>query len=146
MLSSKRGAAILQVLLIAALLAGISTMLLRSSLSRTASARQTRRTIAAQFEIENCMAQITQLWAIKSPEAFTRDLNDCIFYCRSVSGGVVSFGNPCPEASRVTEYKCGYKFFSNNTSYRLPHRIYAYMTGTNGNCKIKYEIQDAQDL
>ena len=82
MLSSKKGAAILQVLLVAAILAGVSALLLRSSLSRTSSARQTRRTVAAQLEIEACMAQVNELLSVKAPEAFTRDMAQCMFYCR----------------------------------------------------------------
>lgn len=70
----KKGAALMQVLLITVILAGIATMLLRMGLSRTSSARRTRRLINAQALIESCMAEINMVWASKTPEAFTRDL------------------------------------------------------------------------
>ena len=64
----------MQVLLITVILAGITTMLLRASLSRTASARKTRRQVSAQVLIQSCMAQVNDLWTAKTPEAFRRDI------------------------------------------------------------------------
>ena len=47
MLHNKRGAALLQVLLVTVVLAGMATMLLRANLSRTTTSRQTRRAVSA---------------------------------------------------------------------------------------------------
>lgn len=74
---NKRGMALLQVLIVAAILAGMAAMILRVSLSRTITARQTRRTVSSQLLIENCMAEVNALWATKTPEAYARDLANC---------------------------------------------------------------------
>ena len=54
MLKNQKGAALLQVLLITVVLAGMATMLLRASLSRTSGARQTRRAVSSQLYINAC--------------------------------------------------------------------------------------------
>ena len=74
---NKRGAALFQVLIITALLAGMSAMILRLSLSRTIASRKARHVIAAQSVIESCMAQVNAVWAAKTPEAYARDLAAC---------------------------------------------------------------------
>ena len=137
MLSSKRGAAILQVLLVAAVLAGISVFLLRASLSRASSARQTRRTVAAQLEIESCMAQVNQLWSIKSPQIFARDMNECIFYCDPV------YANGSCEGTKVTEFTCPYV---NTDATGTSPEVTATISGTAGNCQITYTVNNAQNL
>ena len=104
---NKKGAALMQVLLITVILAGIATMLLRASLSRTTSARRTRRTVSAQALIQSCMAEVNSLWSKKTPEAFTRDLNGVgnggkpYMYC---NGG--SDPSTCPAANVVEKYTC----------------------------------------
>ena len=75
MIKNKRGAALMQVLLITMILAGMATMLLRASLSRTSSARKTRRAVTAEMLIESCMAEVNALWASKSDDAFLNDLS-----------------------------------------------------------------------
>ncbi len=75
MIKNKRGAALMQVLLITMILAGMATMLLRASLSRTSSARKTRRVVTAEMLIESCMAEVNALWASKNDEAFLNDLS-----------------------------------------------------------------------
>lgn len=77
MLQSKRGAALLQVLIVSAILAGMSAMILRLSLSRTITSRQTRHVINAQTVIESCMAEVNTLWAAKTPMAYAQDLAAC---------------------------------------------------------------------
>lgn len=80
MKNNKKGAALMQVLLITIILAGICTMLLRASLSRTTSARKTRRTVSGQVLIQACMAEINTLWSRKHPKAFEDDLKDeCVY-------------------------------------------------------------------
>lgn len=77
MLFNKRGAALLQVLIVTAILAGMSAMILRLSLSRTITSRQTRRVVNAQWLIDSCMAEVNAIWAAKTPQAYARDLADC---------------------------------------------------------------------
>ena len=77
MFLNKRGAALLQVLIVSALLAGMATMILRVTLSRTLSARQARHSVLMQKIVEGCMAQVNWVWSIKTPEAYARDLAAC---------------------------------------------------------------------
>ena len=77
MLLKKRGAALLQVLIVTAILAGMSAMILRLSLARTITSRQTRHVINAQMVIESCMAEVNAIWAAKKPEIYARDLAAC---------------------------------------------------------------------
>lgn len=146
MLSSKRGAAILQVLLVAAVLAGVSVMLLRTTLARTSSARQTRRTVAAELLIDSCMAEINQLMVIKSPEAFARDMRDCSFYCK---GGPykLNFNESCSEGAPQDAYQ------AKNYECRSPDERHVVQVGIRrrnpeipGDCEIGYRILDASDL
>lgn len=105
---NKKGAALMQVLLITVILTGIATMLLRASLSRTTSARRTRRAASAQVLIQNCMAEVNSLWANKSPEAFRRDWNGVgnngvpYMYCSGSGTSIVR----CPPENIVSTYKC----------------------------------------
>lgn len=99
MLNNKKGAALLQVLLVTAVLAGMATMLLRASLSRTTTARQTRRTVSAKLLVNACMAEVNTLWNNKTPEAFANDMRQCIMYCED---GIVSGGCSKPQY----EYTC----------------------------------------
>lgn len=77
MLLNKRGAALLQVLIVTAILAGMAALILRLSLARTITSRQTRHVVNAQLVIESCMAQVNAVWAAKTPEAYARDLAAC---------------------------------------------------------------------
>ena len=95
---NKKGAALLQVLLVTVILAGMATMLLRASLSRTTAARKTRRTVSAQMLVNSCMAQVNNMWAAKSPEMFARDMSQCIMYCKDASAGT------CAQVEKT--YKC----------------------------------------
>lgn len=107
---NKKGAALMQVLLITIILAGIATMILRATLSRTSSARRTRRAVSAQVLIQTCMAEVNSLWSKKTPEAFRRDLQGDdkgpYMYC---NGGPCLVGAeecPCPKENRVYTYTC----------------------------------------
>ena len=77
---NKKGVALLQVLIIAAVLAGLSTMILRAIMPRTRSARMLRRTVEAQMLIEACRKEIAEIWARKTPQQFADDLANCRFY------------------------------------------------------------------
>ena len=74
---NKRGVALLQVLIISAVLAGLSTMILRATLSRTVTSRQTRKTVSAQMLIESCMVEVNAWWASKTPQVYAEDLSAC---------------------------------------------------------------------
>ncbi|MGN0017240.1 MAG: hypothetical protein ACI37O_07890 [Candidatus Avelusimicrobium sp.] len=134
MLNNKKGAALLQVLLVTVVLAGIATMLLRASLSRTTTARQTRRTVSAQLLVNACMAEVNTLWSHKTPAAFANDMNQCIMYCKS---GEI-FGT-CKQP--VYEHTC-----QNIALEGLTYTVKATMKGgqdaTNGQCQLDYEIDD----
>ena len=77
MLVNKRGAALLQVLIVTAILTGMAALILRLSLARTITSRQTRHIINAQTVVESCMAEVNSIWAAKTPEAYARDLAVC---------------------------------------------------------------------
>lgn len=81
----------MQVLLITVILAGICTMLLRASLSRTTSARKTRRMVSGQLLIQSCMAEVNTLWSKKSPDKFTADLANGVMYTDSSGNAHTSY-------------------------------------------------------
>ena len=139
---NKKGAALLQVLLVTVILAGMATMLLRASLSRTTAARKTRRTVSAQMLVNSCMAQINSMWAAKSPEMFARDMNQCIMYCKDASTGT------CPIAQVEKTYKCNISL--NGQTYTVTAAFDS--TGTDATinadnkCKLTYTIESNVDV
>lgn len=108
MKNNKKGAALMQVLLITVILAGIATMLLRATLSRTTSAYRMRRTVSAQMLVQACMAQVNTLWSKKSAAAFQRDLNGLgndgvpYMYCSGEATDI----STCPKDNIEEEYVC----------------------------------------
>lgn len=96
----------MQVLLITVILAGITTMILRANLSRTASARKTRRQASAQVLIQACMSRVNDLWTAKSPDAFRRDMKDGIMYCKGSNPSLA-----CPAADQVKSIVCEFGKF-----------------------------------
>ena len=132
MKNNKKGAALMQVLLITMVLAGITTALLRVTLSRTSSARQLRRVALAESLIQSCMAEVNSLWSKKTIEAFSRDLqgkgnaNVPYMYC---SAGATDSGCTTPQPT----YTCninGYQVIASfevdpndSTVYRLKYQI-----------------------
>lgn len=144
-LSAKKGAALMQVLLVTVILAGMATMLLRAMLSRTSAARQTRKTVSSQMLVNSCMAEVNALWSAKTPEAFKRDMDLGIMYC---NGG--STNTTCPAANRVFEHQCAdhtfdgvtYKvlaYFETNDE-KNPHKNTAYSSANAGLLENKREI------
>ena len=81
MLRTKKGAALLQVLMVTVILAGLATMLLRVGLSRVSNARMTRRETVSKMLINACQTEVNALWSMKTPEVFSRDLATCTMYC-----------------------------------------------------------------
>ena len=141
-LNNKKGAALLQVLLVTVILAGMATMLLRASLSRTTAARKTRRTVSAQMLVNSCMAQINSMWAAKSPEMFARDMNQCIMYCTDSTTGT------CPSAKVQKQYEC--KIPLNGQTYTVTAAFDsdgsdATMNADN-KCKLTYTIDSSVDV
>ncbi len=130
---NKKGAALMQVLLVALILSGIATMLLRASLSRTTSARKTRRTVSAQVLIQTCMAEVNALWGAKTPEAYYRDMqgdsNGPYMYCKTVNAnGGCDAAEPTytctidnPYAS--TDFKVVASFVKDGDDWKLQYAI-----------------------
>ena len=126
---NKRGVALLQVLIISAVIAGLAAMILRVTLSRTTAARQTRRTVSAQLLIESCMAEVNSLWASKTPEVYASHLKNCIMDCNQddVEGCLAD-----------NEFKVHHCLASGGTGYDVVARM-SSEPGT-GKCRITYEI------
>ena len=118
----------MQVLLMTVILAGLMAMILRANLSRTASARKTRRQASAQVLIQSCMTRVNDLWTSKSPEAFRRDIEQGIMYCEGTSTDPV-----CPPADQKMDLTC------NLGSYEVVARV-VRNTSTDALESIEYEI------
>ena len=134
MKNNKKGAALMQVLLIAIVLAGIATMLLRVTLSRTSSARQTRRSSSAEVLVQSCMAEVNGLWSRKTPEAFRRDITGegnsgkPYMYCKTVNsttGACTSTAATYTCTYNTTEgtYKVTAEFVLKDGIYNLQYKI-----------------------
>lgn len=145
---NNRGAALLQVLILSAILAGMATMILRVTLSRSVASKQVRHQITAQKMIESCMAQVNMFWASKTPEAYARDLSQCQM-CSTAS--VTNGGDACSGTSTDVAgvnfpsnkvYDCGVIIGGNG---KAAH-VHAVMSGNNNNCQIEYVIPDGVDL
>lgn len=145
---NNRGAALLQVLILSAILAGMATMILRVTLSRSVASKQVRHQITAQKMIESCMAQVNMFWASKTPEAYTRDLAECQM-CSTES--VTSGGDNCSGANTAVfgvdfpsnkVYDCGSITGEQGTS----RNVKAVISGSGGNCQIEYVIPNGVDL
>ncbi|MBP5429728.1 MAG: hypothetical protein J6Y25_02400 [Elusimicrobiaceae bacterium] len=156
MLKNKRGVALLQVLVVAALLAGMAAMILRVSLSRTIVARQNRKTITAQMLIESCMAQVNAVWADKLPEEYARDLGACQM-CQS-EGNTANCPAALPAGDNTAisknAYRCQIPYPQDSTQpYRVvtaqmtsvPKEIETYNWAT-APCKITYSIENGVNL
>lgn len=137
MLKNKKGAALLQVLLVTVVLAGMATMLLRASLSRATTARQTRRTVSAQLLVNACMAEVNAIWSAKTPEAFANDMRQCIMYCKT---GMV--GGNCATASQVTSYTCQNITLEGSGTYTVTATMSGPQDSESGQCSLTYEIND----
>lgn len=129
----------MQVLLVTLVLAGMATMLLRASLSRTTSARKTRRTASAQVLIQACMAEVQALWAAKTPDAFYRDMKGDasgkpFMYCKKINNGSCE--------TREDTYPCTYTNPYNNS---VPFIVTASFEKVNNIWQMKYEVTQGSD-
>ena len=140
MLKTNKGAALLQVLLITVVLAGMATMLLRASLSRTSSMRQSRRTVSAQLLINACMLEINTLWSVKRPEVFARDRDDCYMWCNAAVGETCTLEGSSANASR--SYTCSVT--NEGKSYNVEAK-FTKPTATADGCELTYTITNADD-
>ena len=154
MLKNKKGAALLQVLLVTAVLGGMAAMLLRAQLSRTTSVRQTRKAVSQELLIESCQAEINMMWSHKSPDAFERDLAGCWMNCN------VAIDNDTYTGASYTTSKCHTESDTATRSYTCkvpvvggdPINVTAeFLTHTendqtvpnrtaDGSCELKYTI------
>lgn len=158
---NKKGVALLQVLIIAAVLAGLSTMILRAIMPRTRSARMLRRTVEAQMLIEACRKEIAEIWARKTPQQFADDLEMCRFYNAEegstnpppgTSAHVVNENGEVVDADpsvninkEERDYHCSMAYGTevNPSTISGPYlRVYAHISrdSANNQCVIKYNI------
>lgn len=140
---NKRGVALLQVLMVAAVLAGLATMILRVVTSRTLSARQIRQTVSAQMLVETCMKQVSNYWMERfetDPEGAAADLAACRF--RSGGSDAHLWGAAEVLGVNMTCYSPAL------TGYTPSHHhdagpqvtIHAVMSSVDDKCQIRYQI------
>lgn len=130
MLLNKRGVALLQVLIIVAILGGMMAMILRVVMSRTTTARQTYRTVTAQMLIESCMAEVNQIWATKTPQTYATDLEGCCMYKE---------GDTCTQSHTCHTQKV----YPLNMNAPIDYSVVASMSidaELNGRCKVQYML------
>ena len=146
---NKRGAALLQVLMITAVLAGMSAMILRVSLARTLSAKQAQHQIAVQKIIESCMSEVNRVWAAKTPEAYARDLKACQM-CDPIADSEAGCETTSKNVDSSTSYNSNLVY-----SCSVPKEpglngakvyVHAVMQGSDGNCQITYVVPNGTDL
>ena len=77
MYKNNRGAALLHVLMLSALLAGLAVMVLRATLSRQVTARQTRHAVGVHQAVTACIAEINNMWGLMTPEQYETSLSSC---------------------------------------------------------------------
>lgn len=119
-IKNKKGAALMQVLLVTAVLAGMAAMLLRATLGRTMTVFQTRRFVSTQVLVDSCMAEVNSLWAAKSAEAFRSDFQGdaqgAFMYCDTYTEDGNCQGNP------HRYYDCSYRI--DGTAYTVRAWLY----------------------
>lgn len=128
MLHNKKGAALLQVLLVTSILAGLVTMILRANLARTLSARQTNRTTSAQMLINACQAEVNALWTAKTPESFASDMAQCCMYRAS--------GGACQRS-----YECEFPGGAAGITYKVTAAFSATPDANRG-CELTYTVKE----
>jgi len=138
---NKKGAALMQVLLIAVILAGITAMLLRASLSNTVSARKSRRHVSAQTIIESCMAEVNMLWSLKKDDAFKRDLSGTYMYCDSPTGS-----GTCNSSKRKLFHTCYVPVtLAGSNDYIFHVKATISQTNASSPVQITYEITQGSE-
>ncbi len=130
MFLNKKGAALLQVLMVTAVLAGIATMILRASLARVYSSRKMLHEIKTQLAIESCMAEVNNIWASKKAEYYMADLNNCVICSDTSATGCDNNGH---------QYTCQHPSDAN-------YPVIASMQQVAGRCQITYSIANGVNL
>ena len=144
-LTNKKGVALLQVLVVTAILAGLATMILRASLSRTITSRQMRHQVNVQQAIESCMAEVNNIWASKTPKVYADDLAACrICGGSDCPTGVVDNNSvyDLPDGETVpanTVHTCNVSLAAGG-SITVQARFVSNYDGTNKRCQLKYTV------
>ena len=150
-----KGAALLQVLLVTVLLAGMATMVLRISLSRSSASRQTRHDVIQELLVESCMAEVNMMWNTKTPEAFERDLAGCWMNCSTAVSSDTNWKNTknytsssCYSSTDGINTTNATRYYTCTSTADLP-TVYAIMSrvasgSDEGKCKISYALSDAE--
>lgn len=125
---NKRGVALLQVLIISAVLAGLSAMILRAVMSRTSTARQTRRTVSAQLIIESCMAEIHNKYY--HSEADKDDIVEGLNTCAFKTG-----------TTPLREHTC--MIYTGEATYSVKATFTTTKPDDDHGCTLKYTIENA---
>ncbi len=148
---SKKGSALMQVLLVTAVLAGIATMLLRASISRTSAAHQVKRNVSAQLLVESCMSEVQSIFAHQTPNEFIKNMQECMFDCETTEEKRTNFyNNPDPNVQcsndpyngvSQNEHDCSLE--ENGTN----HNVAAVINkDANGKCQITYTVYSTGNL
>ena len=140
---NKKGVALLQVLIVVAVLASMVAMILRVVLSRSATARQTTQTVTAQMLIENCQGEVAYLWAIKKPEVYARDLSRCVMYCDKETVAECA-AEPGTYRRHACQQQAVYPVNMNTWS---EFRVIAQFAGEpdGGRCQLTYTLERVSD-
>lgn len=159
-IKNSKGAALMQVLLVTVVLAGMAAMLLRASLARTMTARYTRRAVSTQLLVDSCMAEVNSLWASKSPSAFYGDYQGdgrgAFMYCDSYDSTTEQCSSSGSSIHRY--YDCTYQI--NGQDYTVRAWLYdaspadssypkedfdGSKTDDAGNLKMVFEVLDSEN-
>ena len=157
MCRNKRGAALVQVLMLSALLAGLSAMILRATLSRQMIARQSRHAVGARLAIESCVAEINNMFAVMSPDdyaAMTSGLGNSARKCSfpKLATGITTCDpeNPTPPSSTYNR-----KWYCQVPAYGSHYCVTATISSRAGSsadptvpspCKIDFTVTDGVNL
>lgn len=118
MYRNSRGAALLQVLMLSALLAGLAVMVLRATLSRQVTARQTRHAIGVHQAVTACIAEINDMWALMTPEQYKTSLSTCTM------PPFPSGGPACGESVVAGEWYCHVDPFADGSGVCVTARMH----------------------
>ena len=139
MYKNNRGAALLQVLMLSALLAGLAVMVLRATLSRQVTARQTRHAIGVHQAVTACIAEINNMWGLMTPEQYETSLSSCTM--PPYPSGALA----CGEAAVAGEWYCHVDPFSDGgvcVTARMHTKNPAVDPHISSPCQIDFSIKD----
>lgn len=137
---NKKGAALLQVLILSTILAGMVTMILRVTLSRTTASQKVQHQVKVQEKMESCMAEVNIFWASKTPEAYKRDLTAC-----QMCDPTADSSGDCSSGSVNVS---GKSFAGNRVYHCTADGVVAVMENGDSNapCKITYVVPYGTNL